>query len=33
MQEQIIADRKSAKKNDLEEVDWRAFYQAVKKFL
>lgn len=33
MQEQIIANRKSAKKNDLEEVDWRAFYQAVKKFL
>ena len=33
MQEQIFANRKSAKKNDLEEVDWRAFYQAVKKFL
>jgi transcriptional regulator with XRE-family HTH domain len=33
MQEQIVANRKSAKKNDLESVDWRAFYQAVKRFL
>jgi transcriptional regulator with XRE-family HTH domain len=33
MQEQIVANRKSAKKNDLDEVDWQAFYQAVKRFL
>jgi len=33
MQEQIIANRKSAKRDDLEDVDWPAFYQAVKKFL
>jgi len=33
MQEQIIANRKSAKRDDLEEVGWPAFYQAVKKFL
>ncbi len=33
MQEQIIANRKSAKRTNLDEVDWQAFYQAVKKFL
>lgn len=33
MQEQIIANRKTAKKATLDEVDWQAFYQAVKKFL
>jgi hypothetical protein len=33
MQEQIIANRKGAKRNDLEEVNWRAFYQAVRNFL
>jgi transcriptional regulator with XRE-family HTH domain len=33
MQEQIIANRKSAKKNDLERVNWQQFYRAVKKFL
>ena len=33
MQEQIIAQRKSAKRNDLDKVNWREFYRAVKKFL
>jgi transcriptional regulator with XRE-family HTH domain len=33
MQEQITANRKSAKRTNLDEVDWQAFYQAVKKFL
>lgn len=33
MQEQIIANRKSAKRTNLDEVNWQAFYQAVKKFL
>jgi len=33
MQRQIVANRKNAKKNDLESADWRAFYRAVKKFL
>jgi transcriptional regulator with XRE-family HTH domain len=33
MQRQIIANRKAAKKNDLDRVNWREFYQAVKKFL
>ena len=33
MQQQILANRKSAKKNDLERVNWQEFYRAVKKFL
>jgi hypothetical protein len=33
MQEQIMANRKSAKKNDMERVDWREFYKAIKEFL
>ena len=32
MQKQIVAHR-SAKKNDLESIDWRRFYEAVKEFL
>jgi transcriptional regulator with XRE-family HTH domain len=33
IQEQILANRKSARKNDLERVNWQEFYRAVKKFL
>ncbi len=33
MQNQIIANRSSAKKGDLEKVDWQKFYEAVKEFL
>jgi hypothetical protein len=33
MQEQILANRKSAKRNDLDKVNWRDFYRAVKRFL
>jgi hypothetical protein len=33
MQEQIIAQRKTAKRNGLDKVDWREFYQAVETFL
>ena len=32
MQRQIVAHR-GAKKNDLESIDWRRFYEAVKEFL
>jgi transcriptional regulator with XRE-family HTH domain len=33
MQQQILTNRKSAKKDGLERVNWREFYRAVKKFL
>lgn len=33
MQNQIIAHRSSTKKGDLEKVDWKKFYEAVKEFL
>jgi transcriptional regulator with XRE-family HTH domain len=33
MQEQIFANRKSARKTDLDKVNWRDFYRAVKRFL
>jgi transcriptional regulator with XRE-family HTH domain len=33
MQEQIIANRKSARRAGLDEVNWPAFYKAVRKFL
>lgn len=33
MQEQIIANRRKAKRKALEQVDWREFYAAVKKFI
>ena len=33
MQNQIIAHRSSAKKSDLEKVDWQKFFEAVKEFL
>lgn len=33
MQKQIVAHRSARKKDGLETVDWRAFYEAVKEFL
>ena len=33
MQEQILAHRSAKKKEQLEAVDWRKFYEAVKEFL
>lgn len=33
MRRQIIAHRSSTKTDDLESVDWRKFYEAVKEFL
>ncbi len=33
MQKQIVAHRSSSKKDGLEGVDWRKFYEAVKEFL
>ncbi len=33
MQKQIVAHRSSSKKDGLEGVDWRKFYEAVREFL
>ena len=33
MQKQIVAHRSAKKKDDLEGVDWRKFYEGVKEFL
>jgi transcriptional regulator with XRE-family HTH domain len=33
MQRQIIAHRSTTKNRDLEDVDWRKFYESVKDFL
>jgi transcriptional regulator with XRE-family HTH domain len=33
MQQLILANRKAPQRHALEKVDWRGFYQAVKKFL
>jgi len=33
MQQQIIAHRSSTKKDNLDNVDWQKFYEAVKDFL
>ncbi len=33
MQQQIIAHRNSTKKENLDNVDWQKFYEAVKDFL
>ena len=33
MQQQIVAHRSSTKKGELDKVDWRKFYEAVKEFL
>jgi len=33
MQKQIVAHRSAKKKDDLEGVDWRRFYEGVKEFL
>ncbi len=33
MQQQIVAHRSAKKKDGLEAVDWRKFYEAVKEFL
>jgi transcriptional regulator with XRE-family HTH domain len=33
MQKQIVAHRSAKKKDDLEAVDWRKFYEGVKEFL
>ena len=33
MQNQIVAHRSAKKKDSLEAVDWRSFYEAVKDFL
>jgi hypothetical protein len=33
MQKQIVAHRSNSKKEGLEGVDWRKFYEAVKEFL
>ena len=33
MQKQIVAHRSAKKKDDLEAVDWRRFYEGVKEFL
>jgi transcriptional regulator with XRE-family HTH domain len=33
MQKQIVAHRSTKKKDDLEAVDWRKFYEGVKEFL
>ncbi len=33
MRQQIVAHRSTTKKEDLEEFDWRKFYEAVKEFL
>ena len=33
MQNQIVAHRSAKKKDSLEAVDWRKFYEAVKEFL
>ena len=33
MQKQIVAHRSSSKKDGLEGVDWRKFYEAVKEFV
>jgi transcriptional regulator with XRE-family HTH domain len=33
MQKQIVAHRSAKKKDDLETVDWRKFYEGVKEFL
>ena len=33
MQKQIVAHRSAKKKDDLEAVDWRKFYEAVKEFV
>jgi transcriptional regulator with XRE-family HTH domain len=33
MQRQIVAHRSATRKDDLESVDWRKFYESVKEFL
>jgi y4mF family transcriptional regulator len=33
LQERIIAARRASRRERLEEVDWKAFYDAVKRFL
>ena len=33
MQKQIVAHRSARKKDGLESVDWRKFYESVKEFL
>jgi transcriptional regulator with XRE-family HTH domain len=33
MQKQIVAHRSAKKKDDLESVDWRKFYESVKEFV
>lgn len=33
MQQQIVAHRSTTKKDGLDKVDWRKFYEAVKEFL
>lgn len=33
MQKQIVAHRSAKKKDDLESIDWRKFYEGVKEFL
>jgi transcriptional regulator with XRE-family HTH domain len=33
MREQIVAHRSATKKETLDKVDWRKFYEAVKEFL
>ena len=33
MQKQIVAHRSAKKKDGLESVDWRKFYESVKEFL
>ena len=33
MQKQIVAHRSAKKKDGLESVDWRKFYEGVKEFL
>jgi hypothetical protein len=33
MQKQILAHRRAKKKDGLESVDWRKFFESVKEFL
>ena len=33
MQKQILAHRSAKRKDGLESVDWRKFYESVKEFL
>jgi y4mF family transcriptional regulator len=33
MQRQVVAHRSASKKESLDKVDWRKFYEAVKEFL